>query len=200
MELVTKLPEELKLDLGCGDVPREGFEGVDLYATSAKHRVNLLRFPWPWDTGEVSEISTSHFVEHIPMCYASGSNIPLNEDDLDLWCAFFGECWRVLKDGGIMTVQVPYLQSHRAFQDPTHRRFHCETSFHYLNRPWRKANKIEHYLGLADFDVISLDRLAPNEESLKHPEVSAARAMHYWNTTMDIVARLQAVKTPRKDT
>lgn len=49
---------ELRLDLACGQNPREGFEGVDLWA-GATHRVNLLRFPWPWQDGEADEL-------HIP--------------------------------------------------------------------------------------------------------------------------------------
>lgn len=195
MELVTELEVETKLDLGCGESPQDGFEGVDLYAPNAKHKVNLFKFPWPWETGSVSAIRTSHFVEHIPVCFVSGSNIPQSADDLDLWCAFFAECWRILKDGGTMTVQVPYLQSQRAFQDPTHRRFHCEANFNYLNRPWRAANKIEHYLGAADFDVVGVDRVGPQEEGVKHPEVAQMRAAHYWNTTWDVVANLVARKS-----
>lgn len=194
MELVTAIEAPIRLDLGSGNAAPEGFEGVDMYAEGVKHKVNLFKFPWPWETGSVDELRSSHFVEHIPMCFVSGGHIPQDENDLDLWCAFFAECWRILKDGGVMNVQVPYLQSHRAFQDPTHRRFHCETNFHYLNRPWREANGIAHYLGTADFDILGVDRVAPQDEGVRNPEVAQQRAFNYWNTTWDIIAHLQARK------
>ena len=57
---------ELKLDLGCGQNVREGFEGVDLYGDKAKHKVDLFKFPWPFKDGSVDEINCSHFMEHIP--------------------------------------------------------------------------------------------------------------------------------------
>jgi len=194
MELTTEIEQEIKLDLGSGNAWPEGFQGVDMYAPEAQHKVNLFQFPWPWETGSVAEVRSSHFVEHIPMCFVSGGQIPKDENDLDLWCAFFSECWRVMKEGAHLTVQVPYLQSHRAFQDPTHRRFHCEANFNYLNKPWREANGIAHYLGTADFDILSIDRVAPQEEGVKHPEVSQMRALNYWNTTWDIIAHMVARK------
>lgn len=192
MELTT-VANEVKLDLGCGARPAEGFEGVDLFEPTAKHRVNLFKFPWPWADSSVDAINSSHFVEHIPTCFVSGGNIPVDENDRDLWCAFFDECWRILKPGGRMTVIVPYLQSHRAFQDPTHRRFHCESNFAYLDKNWRVANGLTHYLGAADFTVMC-DRIAPADEGLRHQEAAAMRAFHYWNTTLDVRANLVARK------
>lgn len=188
---VDKQP--LRLDLAGGENVAEGFKCVDLYTPNAAYKVNLFRFPWPFETGSVDEIHCAHFVEHIPACFTSGQNTPIDENDRDLWCSFFDECYRILKPGGRMTVVTPHVQSTRAFQDPTHRRFHSEANFLYLNKEWRVANKLDHYLGSANFKV-SVDRMGPMEESLRHPEAQQTRAAHYWNTVYDIKATLEAIK------
>lgn len=184
---------ELRLDLGCGKNTPEGFKGVDMFEPTAHYRFNLLKFPWPLEDSSVDELHCAHFVEHIPMVYASGRQIPADETDRDLWCAFFDECWRVLKPKGKMTVITPHVQSIRAFQDPTHRRFHSEANFVYLDKNWRSMNKLDHYLGAADFGVV-VDRIFPTEETLRHPEAQMLRAQHYWNTVFDLKATLTARK------
>src|SRR3990167_9114992 len=72
IECLKILQEKLviKLDLAAGQSPREGFEGVDYVETpQTKHHVNLLQFPWPWDSNSIDELHCSHFIEHIPMAY-----------------------------------------------------------------------------------------------------------------------------------
>ena len=115
-EVVLAPQKERRLDLACGQSCREGFEGVDMFA-DAKHRVNLMRFPWPWADSSIDELHCSHFVEHIPMVYVSPEgeyrDVPASTGDRDLFFAFFDECWRILKPGGLMTVIVPALRSNR---------------------------------------------------------------------------------------
>ena len=184
----------VRLDLGCGQRPAAGFAGVDMYHPAAEYRFNLLRFPWPLETGSVDELRSSHFVEHIPACYVSGSSIPQDESDIDLWCAFFAECWRVLKDGGEMHVIVPYLKSHRAFQDPTHRRFLCEASFNYLNRAWRVRHGLNHYLGDSDFDILEAKCASTAIESAFSSEDAGQRSLYLWDTLLDMSVRMVARK------
>jgi hypothetical protein len=56
----------IKLDLGCGQNPKDGFEGVDIRGGKAKHVVDLFKFPWGFADNSVDEIHCSHFMEHIP--------------------------------------------------------------------------------------------------------------------------------------
>lgn len=56
----------IKLDLACGQTPKEGYEGVDMYAPNAKYKINLNEFPWPWADSSVDAIYCAHFIEHIP--------------------------------------------------------------------------------------------------------------------------------------
>ena len=114
MELETTRPL-VRLDLGCGQNPREGFDGVDLLAPNPAYRVDLFSFPFPWADNEVDELHCSHFVEHLP-----ATTTP---DGRDYLLAFFDECWRILRPGGTMTVIVPNARSNRAFQDPPYRRW-----------------------------------------------------------------------------
>ena len=127
----------LKLDLGCGENKKEGFIGVDLYA-KADQKVDLLTFPWPWKDSSVEEVHCSHFFEHIP----GPTRVP-----------WMDELWRVLIPSGKATIICPYWSSPRAIQDPMHAWPPiCEQTFVYFNKPWREANKLNHYLGKCDFD------------------------------------------------
>lgn len=179
----VKAPELVKLDLACGQSPREGFHGVDLSAPNAQ-KVNLLEFPWPWADSSVDEVHCSHFIEHIPMEYIDGK---------DLFFAFFDELWRVLKPNGKATIIWPALKSDRAFQDPTHRRFIPATTMAYLSRSWRETNKLDHYNVRCDFGS-NVAPTVPSELMLLHPEAQARRFNESWNTTFDYVATLTAAK------
>lgn len=189
----------MKLDLGSGENPREGYEGVDLYAENAKWKVNLLEFPWPWKDNSVQAIHCSHFIEHIPMCYANGWPIPSDENDKDLLVRFFDECWRILPDGGELNLIWPALQSVRAFQDPSHRRFIPIETLNYFSKLWREANKLGHYLGKCDFAIMSAG-YTPTDQMLKNGEFYSQEAAnnavsHHWNLTLDYIATLKAIKT-----
>jgi len=60
------VPSVVRIDLACGQSPREGFEGADLYAPNVTYRMDVLKFPWPWADNSVDEFFCSHFIEHIP--------------------------------------------------------------------------------------------------------------------------------------
>jgi len=200
LEIVRAPAKELRLDLACGQSPREGFEGVDLWP-GAKHQVNLMNFPWPWADDSVDELHCSHFVEHLPMVYVTSKGdqvpVPTGPEDKDLFFAFFDECWRILRPGGLMTVIVPALRSNRAFQDPTHRRFIPAESFLYLHRGWRELNRLDHYSIRSDFRGSSSDAppevqgQVPIEEGLRSIEVQMVRSQTLWNVVADWVAKLK---------
>lgn len=182
----------LKLDLACGqNIVSPDFEGVDLFAPLARFKVDLLKFPWPWADDSVEEIHCSHFVEHIPMCYwnDNGEYTFTGAQYNEMFFKFFRECWRILKPLSKMVVKVPYLQNMRAFQDPTHRRFLCETSFIYLDAEWRKAVGLDHYVSDLDF-VAECDKITSPYEGVFNPETQAYRQHHMWNTVIDLNVKL----------
>jgi len=87
------MSDKLKLDIGCGPTPKEGFIGVDRYIQEEGVK--------KWDMGEilypgfsVAEIYSSHTLEHI-----GKDRIPY----------VLKEWYRVLKMEGILHVEVPDL-------------------------------------------------------------------------------------------
>lgn len=189
----------LKLDLGCGQNPKDGFEGVDIYGAKAKHKVNLFLFPWPFADESVDEIHASHFLEHIPAREIeardlSGLSTSKIIDDKflgqDMLFAFMDECYRILKPECWMHVVVPSGRSNRAFWDPTHRRFFMQETFLYFSAEWRKLNSLDHYRTQCNFGVEVAHSL-PEEEMLRSAEAQQQRFHNYWNVTVDWIAKLK---------
>jgi hypothetical protein len=193
----------LKLDLGCGQTPREGFEGVDLRSEQAKHKVDLFKFPWPFADESVEELHTSHLCEHIPAREIEPTDLAHGDWVIpsqapfvgqDMFFAFMDECYRILAPDSWLTIIVPSGRSNRAFMDPTHRRFFMQESFLYLSEEWRRLNKLDHYNLHTNFGI-DVGHTMPNEEGMRSPEAQATRINHYWNTTIDWIAKLK--KLPR---
>lgn len=194
---MTQSETAVRLDLGSGERCREGFEGVDFFAPSAQHQVNLMKFPWPWADSSVDEIYCSHFLEHLPMVFVGPDNdycaCPETPQHRDLLFRFMDECWRILKPGAPMLVVVPSGRSNRGFQDPTHRRFFVADTFTYFNAEWRGVNGIHHYLGACNFTMEVKNRVASDFSNLPL-DVQQYRADRHWNAVQDFVAFMVAVK------
>lgn len=187
---------EVKLDLGGGQNPREGFECVDLYE-GAKHRVDLFKFPWPFADNSVDELNANHFIEHIPAREVTADDLTdqsrIEFLGQDMFFAFFDECWRILKPGAWMSLVWPALQSVRAFMDPTHRRFIPLESMSYLSVDWRKSQGLDHYRVRCHFTG-DLNFTTAAELGLYHPEAQQRQVKSYWNSVIDHVAKIQALK------
>jgi hypothetical protein len=201
----------LKLDLGCGQNPKDGFEGVDIAGGKAVHVMDLFKFPWSFESESVEEIHCSHFLEHVPAREIeerdiathgpswSGSNpdggttMKRRRDRFlgqDMLFAFMDECYRILKPDCWMHVIVPSGRSNRAFQDPTHRRFFMQETFLYFAREWRKMNGLDHYRVSCNFGI-DVGQSMPQEEGLRSAEVQAERLKERWNVTIDWHAKLK---------
>jgi hypothetical protein len=191
-------PKMLKLDLGCGQNPKDGFEGVDLYGEKATHKVDLFKFPWPFQDATVDEIHCSHFLEHVPAREVEERDLSpqataADRQELlgkDMLFAFMDECHRIMKPEAWMHVVVPSGRSSRAFWDPTHRRFFMQETFLYFAAEWRRINGLSHYRTKCNFGV-DVGQTIPNEEALRSPEAQQIRFQHYWNVTVDWVAKLK---------
>lgn len=209
----------MKLDLACGGVPAEGFEGVDITQVvrdgveRVKHVFDLLRFPWPFADGSVDEVRCAHFIEHIPQLFhTKDPRFPVGHEltavaegphSVSLFLKFFDEIYRVLKPGGSAHIFCPHGHSDRAFWDPTHTRFIMEGTFHYLDRDWRKANNLEHAAyGISCHFPIKLRQLrgaaSPEQdrelELMANDKVKDKAVERWWNMISDFDAIL--VKEP----
>jgi predicted SAM-dependent methyltransferase len=89
----------LRLELGSGSFRRSGWVGIDVVGDP---ELELdLRRPLPFPDNSVDEIHSEHFLEHL--CYSEVTHV-------------LRECWRVLKEGGMISFSVPnmrpYLQAY----------------------------------------------------------------------------------------
>ena len=110
----------LRLNLGCGDKPLQGWTNVDIRDLPGVDIVyDLRRLPWPFDSGDVDEILMDNVLEHL----ASRDAIRV-----------LNEIGRVLKLGGQATIIVPHALSQGAYQDPTHVSFWVPRSALYWNQ------------------------------------------------------------------
>src|SRR6266705_2325487 len=137
----------IRLDFGCGKskiveqgkswlgIDSRSFPGVDLVldltdkessTQHADYSVTHVYKQYPWETESVSEIHTSHFVEHLE---------PKER------IHFINECWRILKVGGQVRIIVTHLCSERALGDLSHSAHTVsEMWFYYLDANWRSFN------------------------------------------------------------
>lgn len=192
---------DLLLDLACGQSPKPGYQGVDSWQ-GAQHVVNLMRFPWPWADDSVDGIHCSHFVEHLPACFThpdgSWADPTIAATDMsikDMWYRFFEEVHRILKPGARAEIYCPSARHHRAFQDPTHRRFIVPETFFYLSAPWRESVGLTHYNTHVNFHVEELTPSTPDWLASKVDHIQADYMMHGWNIHNDYRAILS--KLPR---
>lgn len=181
----------LRLDLGGGENPREGYESVDPFAPGAPHKVHLWDGQrWPWGDDEASALHSSHTIEHVDAAwidtYHGGAK-------LDALMFFFTEAFRILKPGGSFTLVWPACQSVRAFMDPTHRRFIPREFLAYLDAEWRKTSKLDHYLTGGkplNFKVVSAQPTIPETEAQKADIVQMQNANDHWNFFQDWIVTL----------
>jgi hypothetical protein len=190
----------IKLDLGCGQNPKDGFEGVDIRGGKAKHVMDLFKFPWRFADNSVDEIHASHFLEHIPAREVEERDLASDNSlysyvGQDMLFAFMDECYRILKPDCWMHVVVPSGRSNRAFQDPTHRRFFMQETFIYFNADWRKSQGLDHYRVKCHFGL-DVGHSMPQEEGLRSPEALAQRMNTMWNVTVDWIAKLKKLPLP----
>lgn len=120
----------LRLDIGCGPNPKEGFKGVDIIKFPGVEFVFDVKNHWPWPDNSVEEVHSSHFIEHL-----------WNTPDRPERVHFVNELWRVLKPGAKATIIAPYWSSCRSYGDFTH----CYPPissfwFYYLKKDWREVN------------------------------------------------------------
>ncbi len=166
------MSEVLKLDLGSGPRPVEGFRGVDKEEGLTDFQVDFdSGEPWPFEDGCVDELRSSHCIEHLSQIdplewiiddqrsvartLAHFGNPGVRVTGGHVWARttrrkntvfhFFDEAFRVIRPGGKFEVRWPSHQSSMSHGDPTHQRFLSGALYLYLNRENRRLRGVEWY-------------------------------------------------------
>ena len=166
---------DLKLDLGCGKHPKEGFVGVDA-RDFGQEIVCDLRGTWKWDDNSVDEVYSSHFLEHL----TAPERIH-----------FANELYRVLKPGGKAEIITPHWAASRAYGDLTHQ--WPPVSAHwllYLARAWREEHAphtCEYYT--CDF-VAEWGYRLDEYTIVRNQEYQQFAARYYCDAAQDLIATL----------
>lgn len=108
----------VRIDLGGGKIPRSGWVNLDPVHGSGEWRRAAQQVPWPAESNSISEIYSSHMMEHIP---AGMERITV-----------MNEAWRTLIPGGPFEIRVPLFPRWEAIADPTHVSFWVPQSFLYF--------------------------------------------------------------------
>lgn len=166
----------LRLDLACGQVCAEGFEGVEIeQLEGVKHVHDLTKFPWPFEDNSVDEVRCSHYLEHL---------------DGDEAMAFFSELHRILKPGAGAIMITPFGGHARAWQDFTHKREVWFESYFLLSREYREVNKLTHWkyaiLKDVDFDIRCLQNQLDPYWAMRSVETQQMAARHFFNVIPDL--------------
>ena len=128
--------DKVFIDLGCGTRKKEGTIGIDKFPAPGVDIVCDIEKGIPVEDGSVDKIYTTYFLEHV-------SNLIF----------VFQEMYRVLVDGGVVELLVPYYTSINAFKDPTHKHFFTEETFKYFSREkWYGSD----YGIKTDFEVVKI--------------------------------------------
>lgn len=104
----------MKINLGSGGEPREGYVNVDCNPRATKVDIvwNLDNYPWPFEDNSVDEVYMDQCLEHL-----ADHNRAMKE------------IHRILKKGGTANISVPHFTWQFAFQDPTHKHFFGYNTF-----------------------------------------------------------------------
>ena len=172
----------LRLNLGCGRSPLEGWvnvdlsplPGIDVVADLDRCRTQAL----PFADDSVGEFRMTHVLEHI------GDTLALMQ-----------ELHRIAQPGARLTVRSPYGSSDDAYEDPTHRQRFFMNSFGYFSQPvyWRAD-----YGYRGDWEPSSVTLLVPRAQNQGlSPEAILQKVQQFRNVVVEIVAVLEAVKPIR---
>lgn len=132
----------MKLNLGANDRMADGFWSVDI-APPAEFITDLTK-PWPWPDSSVDEVLAFDIFEHMPDKRHS-----------------MNELWRVLRNGGRATIEVPTVRGVGCCCDPTHVSLWSAGDFEYYEKGnfARERFRGSSYYGvLADFRIVGMEQ------------------------------------------
>lgn len=169
----------MRLNIGCGTSPQEGWTNLDLQPGPGVDVVCNIETVVPLDDDSVDEMLMSHVLEHL--CF------PLRAME-NLWFA--------AKPGCKLTIRVPHGASDDAWEDPTHVRPYFLQSFGYFSQPyhWRTQG----YGYQADWQPEKVTLMVDREHAGRNKTELLNRIQHERNLVREMVAVLRKVSPIRE--
>ncbi len=125
---------DVRLDIGCGRSKFKGTLGVDIAAVPGVNVLGDLNSGLPFRDNSISEIYTSHTLEHV-----------------DSFVGTMEELWRICKPDALIHIWVPHASCpFVTWIDPTHKRGLTIETFSYFNPA---ANHLSYY-SKARFEIV----------------------------------------------
>ena len=169
-------PQPIRIDIGCGKRPKEGFAGLDAIDFGQKY-VHDIRKGLPFKANTVDEVYSSHFVEHL---------------DWSERVAFFNDLYRALKPGSQATIITPYWAHACFYGDPTHKAPMSEWYRLYLDKNWR-ATEAPHTSYTCHFPIDQQTVVGTFDQRLmtRVEEVQRTSMETQINATRDLIITLK---------
>ena len=167
----------VKLNLGSGNRILPGFLNLDIQPASGVDIICDLNEGIPLNDNTVTEIYTSHTLEHL--------------NDI---VQIMEEIFRVCKDGAIVKIKVPYFKSIGAFKDPTHKRFFTEETFAYFDKEEQIKHGFADYGIIANFKTVKIAYLWSSSRLRFLPFKKKFFMKYFWNIVRSIYFELLVVK------
>ncbi len=131
-----------KLHLGCGTNILDGYLNVDRVLLPGVDVVHdLTTFPWPFEGGQFQEVLMIDVLEHLPDVLRT-----------------MEEIHRITREGGRVTIRVPYYNSWDASFDPTHEHCFNENTFDFFD-PTTATGSQRMYYTIGKFQIYAIGYL-----------------------------------------
>lgn len=118
---------KIYINIGCGNVREPGHLGIDKNPGENVDIVRDITRGLPFSNSTVSGIRAHSILEHI--------------EGTENFEFVMRECWRVLKDDGVMDIVVPGAFSDGGMRDPTHTRHFTMATFDYFKKGFPKNHE-----------------------------------------------------------
>jgi ubiquinone/menaquinone biosynthesis C-methylase UbiE len=166
----------MKLLLGGGNTPKEGFTNVDILPLPTVDVVADITKGLPFPDNSVEMVIADYLLHLLPEP------------------AFvMEEIYRVCKNGATVIMKNPYYMSEAAFKDPYNKRFFTETSFDYYDRLHIKNGKLPDYKLKCNFKTEKITFNYYRRGTRYVPFISIIRR-HIWNLVKNMVVELRVEK------
>ena len=168
---------EKKLHIGCGHKKLDGFINIDV-VPNCDLQLDLDKEPLPFEDGSIDCVFSYHAFEHFSR-----------------YLFVLGEVWRVLRHGGRLLIQVPYVTlTEYNLVNPYHKTNFNEFSFDFFD-PAKLKGSANEGNGIHFKKVWHRFHYLREFATMAEPERTYARR-HYFNVVRAIDFGIYAVKPP----